>query len=81
MIIRHNTAVWLFTVCFSLVTAACVPAKETAQPKLQTAEMVIVNGDGKDVRITVEIARTAKEQSMGLMFRKKLEDGEGMLFV
>jgi uncharacterized membrane protein (UPF0127 family) len=81
MSIRRGTVVWLFAVCFSLFTVTCVSAEETAQPKLQTARMVIVNEDGRDVGITVELARTANEQSKGLMFRKNLEDGEGMLFV
>jgi uncharacterized membrane protein (UPF0127 family) len=78
---RHNTTVWLFAVCFSLLTAACVSAEEKAQPKLQTAGMAIVNKDGQDVRLTVELARTADEKAMGLMFRNELDDGEGMLFI
>jgi uncharacterized membrane protein (UPF0127 family) len=33
------------------------------------------------VEIKAEIARTEDERSKGLMFRKKLADGEGMLFI
>jgi uncharacterized membrane protein (UPF0127 family) len=78
---RHNTTAWLFALCFSLLTTACVSAEEKAQPKLQTARMSIANQDGLDVGLTVEIARTAEEKAKGLMFRKKLDDGEGMLFI
>jgi uncharacterized membrane protein (UPF0127 family) len=78
---RHNTTVWLFAIFFSLITAACVSAEEKAQPKLQTERMSIVNQDGLDVGLTVELARTTDEKAKGLMFRKKLDDGEGMLFI
>lgn len=35
----------------------------------------------KDKKIFVEIARTEKEKAQGLMFRSKLAEDEGMLFV
>ncbi|MDR0382766.1 MAG: DUF192 domain-containing protein [Spirochaetaceae bacterium] len=81
MSVRHISAFGLFKVCFSLFIAACVPAEERAQPKLETKNIVIVNQAGEDVSLVAELARTAEEQGRGLMFRKKLEDGEGMLFV
>jgi len=34
-----------------------------------------------DVKVVVEVAATELERNRGLMFRKKLEDGKGMLFV
>ena len=38
--------------------------------------------DGKVITsVKAEIARTDEERSNGLMYRKKLKDGEGMLFV
>jgi uncharacterized membrane protein (UPF0127 family) len=79
--IRHNNTVWFFTVFFSLFLTACARAEDTAQPKLQTSRIVIANRDGQEVGLTVEVARTAEEHGKGLMFRKKLADGEGMLFV
>jgi uncharacterized membrane protein (UPF0127 family) len=71
----------LFAFCLSFFFTECVPAEQKAQPKLETKNIVIVNQHGAEVGVTVEIARTAGEQSKGLMFRKKLNDGEGMLFV
>jgi uncharacterized membrane protein (UPF0127 family) len=52
-----------------------------ASQKLETAVLYITRPDSVPVLITVEIARTAEEQSKGLMHRKKLPDGEGMIFV
>lgn len=33
------------------------------------------------VKLNVEIAKTSKDQAQGLMYRKKLKDGHGMLFI
>jgi uncharacterized membrane protein (UPF0127 family) len=52
-----------------------------ASQKLETAVLSIVRPDAVPVLITVEIARTSEEQAKGLMYRKKLPDGEGMIFV
>jgi uncharacterized membrane protein (UPF0127 family) len=51
-----------------------------ASQKLETTVLHIVRPDADPVLITVEIARTAEEQAKGLMHRKKLPDGEGMIF-
>ncbi|MBM4311581.1 MAG: DUF192 domain-containing protein [Deltaproteobacteria bacterium] len=37
--------------------------------------------NGSPVRVTVELARTAGQRSMGLMYRKKLAASRGMLFL
>ena len=55
--------------------AACSPQK------LKTAALVIERTGAEPVEITAEIAKTDQERSQGLMHRKKLPDGEGMLFV
>jgi uncharacterized membrane protein (UPF0127 family) len=52
-----------------------------ASQKLETAVLSIARADSTPVEITVEIARTEEERSQGLMHRKKLPDGEGMIFV
>jgi uncharacterized membrane protein (UPF0127 family) len=73
-------AVWALILGF---TACNTPQK------LKTTVLVIDRvgasfQDGPEtglVKITAEIARTEEERSTGLMFRKKLADGEGMLFV
>jgi uncharacterized membrane protein (UPF0127 family) len=71
----------LLAFCLSFFLTACVPAEQRAQPKLETKNVVIVNREGAEVGITVELARAAPEHGKGLMFREKLNDGEGMLFV
>jgi uncharacterized membrane protein (UPF0127 family) len=52
-----------------------------ASQKLETAVLYIVRPDAVQVPISVEIARTSEEQAKGLMHRKKLPDGKGMIFV
>jgi len=66
--------------CFTLILvnayfAACTPHK------LKTAVLSITRPDSPPVEITVELARTAEERAQGLMHRKKLPDGEGMIFI
>ena len=74
----------LFTFHFSLFTllfvfnagfAACSPQKQ------KTTVLTIERENAAAVEITVELARTDEERALGLMFRKTLPDGQGMLFV
>jgi uncharacterized membrane protein (UPF0127 family) len=81
MKLQFNFQIRLFTVVFLFLFINCVPAEQKAQHKLETKTIVIVNQDGADIPLTVELARTSEEHNMGLMFRKKLDDGEGMLFI
>ena len=55
--------------------AACSPQK------LKTTVLTIERENAPAVEITVEIARTDEERALGLMFRKNLPDGQGMLFI
>jgi len=55
--------------------AACSPQK------LKTTVLSIERENTATVEITVEIARTDEERAKGLMYRKNLPDGEGMLFI
>ena len=49
--------------------------------KLPVSELTIER-DGQIIStVKAELARTDEERSQGLMFRKKLPDGEGMLFI
>jgi len=71
--------------CFALIVlnliilnaglAAC------ASQKLETAVLSIDRVDSTPVEITVEIARTEAERAKGLMHRKNLPDGKGMIFI
>jgi uncharacterized membrane protein (UPF0127 family) len=47
----------------------------------ETRELTIETTQGTLIPLIVEIARTDEERSQGLMNRKSLADGKGMLFV
>jgi uncharacterized membrane protein (UPF0127 family) len=76
-----NPAFRLFASGLLFIFTACIPAEQKAQPKLETKRIVIINQSGDEVALNVELARTVEEHSKGLMFRKELKDGEGMLFI
>ncbi len=42
---------------------------------------LIIQTKNKTINIKAEIARTKKEKARGLMYRKQLADGRGMLFI
>jgi len=64
--------------CFLFVItdfAGCSPQK------LEVREIHIERNGTALATIKAEIARSQEERTQGLMYRKKLNDGEGMLFV
>jgi len=65
----------LFILLLNTGFASCAPQK------LQTAVLSIERKGAEAVEITAEIARTDEERATGLMYRKTLPDGQGMLFV
>jgi uncharacterized membrane protein (UPF0127 family) len=50
-------------------------------PDFETRELSIETSQGALIPISTEIARSDEERSQGLMNRKNLSDGKGMLFV
>jgi uncharacterized membrane protein (UPF0127 family) len=48
---------------------------------LETRELTIRRADGKTITLQAEVARSDEEKQQGLMHRKSLADGWGMLFV
>ena len=79
---KHLGPVTLLLACFlafALPLSSCAGKKavtDSPNPVLKTA----VLGVGA-AQVLAEIARTEVERERGLMFRKKLEDGKGMLFI
>ena len=67
------------------IAAALVLALATAcgddSDDLSTATIVVVDDAGGRAELTVELARTTAERSIGLMFRESLSEDRGMLFV
>ena len=61
------------------LAAAC--SAGCAPKKLAVREIIIERAGAAPVSVNAEIARTNDERSNGLMHRKNLNDGEGMLFV
>ena len=73
--LRLRNFLFLSLIILNAGLAAC------ASHKLETAVLSIARADSSPVEITVEIARTDEERTQGLMHRKKLPDGEGMIFI
>ena len=52
----------------------------TAQKRLPTVALTIVGADRRRHHFSVEVARTGREQQVGLMYRRALPANAGMLF-
>ncbi|MDR2521677.1 MAG: DUF192 domain-containing protein [Spirochaetaceae bacterium] len=72
---------WFAALCVCAGRLAAAPEDTRPQPKLETRLFTIEKAGGETVHIDAELARTETERSRGLMFRKKLAGGSGMLFV
>lgn len=81
----HRARLWLLVAALAALAlffaCAAKSADEAAgvtrpNPPLKTAEIRV-----GPATITVELARTELERERGLMFRKTLADGTGMLFI
>jgi uncharacterized membrane protein (UPF0127 family) len=57
---------------------ACAAPEKTS---FGVRDLTLLTESGKRVMIDAEIAVTEEERSRGLMYRKSLPDGKGMLFV
>lgn len=63
----------------ALILLAC--GGDNACAKATTSARVVLHTSGGDVPVAVEIADTPERRSLGLMYRKELAEGAGMLFV
>jgi len=64
---------FLFLFCFNTISCS---------PKKLTVREIPIERDGQGIAVVkAEIAVTAEERAKGLMNRKNLPDGEGMLFI
>jgi uncharacterized membrane protein (UPF0127 family) len=66
---------------FFFAAQSCASGGEKPQKRLETTELVILRKDGAAAAVLAEIARTDEQRRRGLMGRKSLAEGEGMLFV
>lgn len=69
-------------VLVALTMCACTH-NNNPKPKEPALEkgIVVLEGGGKTLRVEVELARTPAQREKGLMFRKKLNPYQGMLFL
>jgi len=67
-------------VFLALCLAACSAGAAGAK-RLPVEELRIEKRDGSAVTVKAEIAATSEDRERGLMHRKQVPDGEGMLFV
>ena len=66
----------------AIALAQAVDGEPTqAQPELQKQPLTIVSRGGIRHEFAVELARTPREQQVGLMFRTAIPDNGGMLFI
>ena len=71
-----KNSVKLFVLCGLLLIIISCSSQKPAFKEIP------IERDGKIIAVVkAEVARTSEERSLGLMHRKKLPDGEGMLFV
>ncbi len=63
-----------------LALAALPAASQRRLAKFERSILVIRSG-GREHRFSVEVARTPREHSQGLMFRRRMAPDAGMLFV
>lgn len=73
---RHILHVWFA----ALVTICVVFAATAAQASLEKERLVVTTASGNHA-FDVEIAKTPAQQARGLMFRRSLGAGSGMLFL
>ena len=64
----------------ALALPLAVPAQTGPQPELPREKLVIVTHDGQRHEFDVEMALTSEQQMTGLMFRRAVPAGSGMLF-
>src|SRR5262245_36720477 len=72
-------AVFPFLLAFVLTACAALAADSDGQPTLPQSSLVIDTDKGP-ARFTVELANTELARMHGLMFRKRVAPGAGMLF-
>ena len=70
-----------FVVLFFCLAAVNTGFASCAPQKLRTSVLEIEKSGGGSVPVLAEIAVSDTERGTGLMYRKSLADGEGMLFV
>ena len=69
-----------------LITAAACPSPGDAPGGAKPAKAaergtVVLNAQGRTIRVDAEVVRSDEDRARGLMYRKSLADRQGMLFI
>ncbi|UXU73663.1 MULTISPECIES: DUF192 domain-containing protein [unclassified Paracoccus (in: a-proteobacteria)] len=64
-----------------IVLASLVSLADPALAESCASDHAVLSGNGRRIPVSVELASTPDERARGLMFRKDLPPGHGMLFV
>jgi hypothetical protein len=67
-------------VILAVVITACVEERIFSPYGFRLQEVTLKSPSGEKVRVVAEMVETEKEKKKGLMGRKELKDGHGMLF-
>jgi uncharacterized membrane protein (UPF0127 family) len=77
----RRAALFAATLFFAVAQGCVAGGGEKPQGRLETTELALLRQDGTGTTVLTEIARTDEQCRRGLMGRKSLANGEGMLFV
>ena len=75
--LKRKTAALLVAAVLCAAAASC----QKGNPKLPTKTLSIATASGARVQVEAEIADKPETREKGFMFRKKIPDGTGMLFI
>lgn len=74
---KRSNLIKRFAICFlSILILSSCGAKS-----LPVKNLKITKADGTAVEVKAEIAKSPEERNRGFMFRKRIPDGTGMLFI
>lgn len=67
--------------CLLALALGCAANPGCRREADRPPEVILMNSRGQSVRVLVEVAASPQERERGLMHRKRLDSGAGMLFV
>jgi len=75
---------FLLCILTLLMLSSCLRSGDSAAlsaGELERQSIQIINSAGQQFSVDVELAKTDEQRSQGLMYRKELPEGSGMLFI
>ena len=82
LIAIHDPAAWASAALLAASLAALVAVRPRAALRCARRSRACLSSPGgaRELGLSVEVAASAREQRVGLMFRRQVADGTGMLF-